>query len=340
MLPATQLLTRRFPSATVRHGATLVAALALLGTAARAQRSTPPVHPAAWIPFRWHGDTIGGRYEPHSALFVPIELEGQPGTFYLQLDTGAGWPRWYEVPLRQVLPTLFGKKGRDTTPDEMIVRGRVGTISFGRDTFLVEKGFGDVLPASSSASALRVVGTLGLRFFRDRVLVLDFPRQRFAIIGPSDAMPVAMPRAITYVPARYEHGYLFVPLRVAGRPVDDFFFDTGASSFALVTSASTWRTFTGRTGSEPDNVRVSVSTWGKQVEDIGAPVAGSVEVGSMHVVRPLVFHQREVPGEPDFFARNPTLSGGLIGNAMFADSTIVVIDLARRRFGIADATKP
>jgi hypothetical protein len=31
------------------------------------------------------------------------------------------------------------------------------------------------------------------------------------------------------------------------------------------------------------------------------------------------------------------VGGGLIGNAMFADSSIVVIDLPHRRFGIAVA---
>ena len=308
--------------------------------AARAQQPAPAEpRPTGWIPFRWHGDTIGGRYEAHAALYVPVTLEGVPGIYYLQLDTGAGWPRWYEVPMRQVLPRALRTAGRDTTPDEVIVRGRVGTESFASDTFLVTKGFGDSLPATGKTNALRIIGTLGLRFFRERLLVLDFPHQRFAIVSHGDALPASVPRSISYVPARYANGYFFLPLRIAGRAVQDFFFDTGASSFALVTTASTWRDFTGRTGSEPDNIRMSVSTWGKQVEDIGAPVAGSVEIGPVRVTRPLVFHQREVPGEPDFFARNRGLSGGLIGNALFADSNIVIIDLSRRRFGIA-VTKP
>lgn len=290
-----------------RLPAAFVAIFALSAALAHAQHASR-AHPAAWGPFRWQGDTLGGRWEPHSAVYVPIDLENADGTYNLQLDTGAGWPRLYEVPLRQVLPRVLGNRAGETAPDEMVVRGRAGNVS------------------------------MGLRFFRNRVLVLDFPHQRFAIVGPNEAMPPGMPSGITYGIARYERGYLFVPFRVADRAVADFSFDTGASRFALVTTASTWRALTGRTGNEPENIRMSVSAWGKQVEDIGAPVAGSVEVGSVRVARPLVFHQREVPDAPDCFARHPEVSRGLIGNAKFADSNVVVIDFARRRFGIAVTT--
>lgn len=296
----------------------------------------PSTRPAAWIPFRWGGDSIGGRWEEHSALYVPVGIEGVRDTYYLQLDTGAGWPRWYEVPLRQLLPQLR-RLGGDTAPDELLLDGRIGSVSFARDTFLIEKRVGDSLSSANAPRAIRVIGTLGLRFFRDRVLVLDFPNHRLAIVERGESMPEELPSSITYLPVHYEHGYVFVPLRIAGRQVNDFFFDTGASSFALVTTPGTWRLFTGRTGREADNVRISVSSWGRQVEDIGAPVAGTVEVGPMRVVRPLVFHQREDASAPDFFSRNPSVGGGLIGNAMFADSSIVVIDLPHRRFGIAVA---
>jgi hypothetical protein len=109
-------------------------------------------------------------------LLVPVSIDGVAGTHYLQLDTGAGWPRWYEVPLRQLVPAVFGAD-RDTTPDELVLRGRIGDLPMIVDTFAVEKGFGDSLPQLQSNDAPRVIGTLGLRFFRHRLLVLDFPEE-------------------------------------------------------------------------------------------------------------------------------------------------------------------
>lgn len=316
-------------------------ALTVVASPLHAQRSLASPRPAPWIPFRWQADTMGGHVEPHAFLYVPVTLDGVAGTYFLQLDTGAGWPRWYEVPMRQLLPRALRVPGRDTAADEVLMRGRIGHVALSRDTFLIEKGFGDSLPLKRGvASAPRVIGTLGLRFFRDRLLVLDFPHRRFAIVARDEALPIDVPRDVSYVPARYEHGYLFVSMTLAGRTVNDFFFDTGASSFALETTAASWRTLTGRTGNEADNRRMQVSSWGKLVEDIGAPLAGDAVIGPVHVSRPLVFHQREVAGAPDFFARDPNHSGGLFGNAMFADAHVVIVDIPRRRFGIAVATSP
>lgn len=279
---------------------------------------------------------LGDRYEPRAVLLVPATLDSSPGDYYLQLDTGAGWPRWYEVPLRRLLPRAFGAVAHDTAPDELALSGRIGPITFWADTFLVEKGFGDSIRTSpESASVPQTIGTLGLRFFRHRVLVLDFPHQRLAILDSAQGFPADLPSNVTYTPARYENGYLFVPFHAAGHDVDDFFYDSGASAFPLTTTAATWRTLTGRSGVESDNIRLSVSSWGKQVEEVGAPLAGDVVLGPLRARAPLVFSQRDEPGQADFFARVPYHLGGHFGNALFFDKYVVIVDVPNRRFGLA-----
>jgi hypothetical protein len=310
-----------------------VAAASLIAAVSGFRAPRPPA-PARWIPCRWSDAAFGGRHEPRAALLVPVTLDGVSGTYYLQLDTGAGWPRWYEVPLRQLLPAALGG-AHDSAPDEVVLRGRVGPVALASDTFLVEKGFGDSLPpADAPGAAPRVIGTLGLRFFRERRLLLDFPRGRIAIADSGRALPAGAPPAFSYIPSRYEHGYLFVPFTVDGRPVDDFFFDSGASAVPLSTTAAMWRRLTGRTGGERDNVRLTLSSWGKLREYVAAPVAGEVAFGPHRVPRPLVFAPREPADGTDFFADAPFHVGGLFGNALFFD-TAVIVDLPNRRFGIA-----
>lgn len=291
--------------------------------------------PAAWMPFRWTGVTIFGRHEPRAALLVPVTLEGVPGTYYLQLDTGAGWPRWYEVPLRQLLPTVFGA-ARDSAPDEVVLRGRIGPIALAADTFVVEKGFGDSLsPAMSRSNAPRVIGTLGLRFFRDRRLVLDFPRQRLAIADSGRPLPGDAPRTITYLPARYAHGHLFVRFTVAADTMHDFFFDSGASALPLTTTMATWRQLTGLTGEETDTRRGSFSSWGRQLLHVQAPVTGTVDFGPFRFDRPLAAAEMLREGERDFFSRAPYPVGGHFGNALFFDRHVLIVDVSQRRFGVA-----
>ena len=176
-----------------------------------------------------------------------------------------------------------------------------------------------------------MIGTLGLRFFRNRLLVLDFVRQRLAIVDRGRRLPDDILDGVAWLPARYEHGYLFVPFVAAGRPIDDFFFDSGASAFPLTTTTTEWRALTGRADTDLDLVRYQVSSWGKQLTEIAAPLAGEVVFGPYRFARPLVFHQRE---QPDFFTSAPYHLGGHFGNALFFDRYVVIIDLPGRRFGL------
>lgn len=220
----------------------------------------------AWSGFVWAPVQAGGAVLARGAVLLPVVLDGAPGrTYFLQLDTGAGWPQWYEVPLRRVLPNAL----RDgPAQDELVLRGSVGGYSLRADTFAIRKSFGDV-----PGRVRPIIGTLGLRFFRGRVLLLDFPRQRFAILDSAQRLPQHITDNASFVPITYRNGHAFIPLRLGSQFVNDFFYDSGASLFPFTTPPELWRTLTGRTGNEGNNTRWRVSSWGKSLEMIGAPLA-------------------------------------------------------------------
>lgn len=314
--------------------------------AGRTAPATQAVTTVSWVPFTWESATVGGRFVKRAALLVPVELEGTTGSHFLQLDTGAGWPMWYEVPLRQlnVVATQH-----DTLPDEVVLRATLGDRVHGypvtADTFLVRKGYGDSLTSSTESSAEssadsrakpQGTGTLGVRFFAHRILIIDFPRQRLAILDSAVALPDGLAHRASFVPVTYQYGYVFVPLVINGIVFKDFFYDTGASLFPLTTTAATWHTLTGRTSQEADNVIWRVSSWGSIIDEVGAPALGSMQIGAFRSDHPLVFHQAERSAHPDFFASVPYHVGGTIGNALFYDKDVVIIDLPHRRFGVAE----
>jgi len=166
------------------------------------------------------------------------------------------------------------------------------------------------------------------------VLLLDFPRQRFAILDSAQRLPQEIVDHASFVPIDYRNGHAFVPLRLGNRVVEDFFFDTGASLFPLTTTPDLWRTLTGRTGNESANTRWRVNSWGKSLEMIGAPLVGDMRIGGLRVSDPLVFHERPDGTGQDFFSTVPYRVGGHFGNALFYDRHVIILDLPRRRFGI------
>ncbi len=123
------------------------------------------------------------------------------------------------------------------------------------------------------------IGTLGLDFFRDRVLLLDFPARRVAILGPGEAMPAWIEEQASWVGVDYREEKLFVPLTLAGETYDDFFYDTGSSLFPVSTTMEIWQKATGRRGDEPSNITWKVPSFGQEVVLIGAPSRGGSRWG-------------------------------------------------------------
>lgn len=274
-----------------------------------------------WQPFDW----IPARFESHTldraALAVRVRLEGLPGEHLLQLDLGA---------TRSVLhggavPDLGAAAvltGNSTT-----VSGTIAGVPVEDLTVGVLPGFRATL---TKGQPLPVIGTLGLDFFQHRILVLDFPRRRFAVLPGGADLPQEVVAGITYLDAELRNGKLYVPVAFDGATQRGFFFDTGASAFAMVTSVDEWTRLTGRRRDDPSNVRVTGSSWEDEATFVGAPMSGTLGAGPASLVSPTVWFA----DDPRFSFANWPATRGMVGNELFAGQAIVVVDLPRRRFGV------
>jgi hypothetical protein len=319
----------------------LWSALALFGAcmtmiascAPRLEEGSAPAAPKAeslpWVPFRWVSFPLGDTVFDRAAVMVPITVEGLPGTYEMQLDLGAGWPLLNEAPYRQ----LLHEHGRaQPEGDTAMISGRISGVPV-RDYRL------HIRPESGSplkpGSPDQKIGTLGLNFFRDRVLLIDFPGRRVAVLDTAAALPAEFARRAEWVDIEYRHGHLFVPITLNGKRYEGFFYDTGASIFPATMTHAIWKEVTGRTGVEPDNVVWRVPSWGKEAVMVGAPALGEVRLGSVELSRPLVFY--EASGlEGLQFENWPYRVSGTIGNVLFADDHVVIVDIPRKRLGIIE----
>jgi hypothetical protein len=272
---------------------------------------------------------MGDRVVERSVLQVPIRFEGGPDSVFLQLDTGSDRTMLYEVPYREVRVEL-------PTPPPRFVHDRVtiGPVDASRDTFWIRPGAGRPL-ASTGA---RTMGTLGADFLRHRVLVLDFPNVRFALLDTSQALPPSVEGRVRWTPLIPRDGKLFVRALVAGEAYNDLFFDSGSSAFPIIVRRELWSGWTGRAVGDPSNEVWSATSWGTEIPLIGAPLSGDLVIAGIHFPRPLAFHHGPVAGIADFFASSSYPVRGYFGNALFFDRFVVVVDVPRSRFGLLDVT--
>ena len=314
----------------VRHLAVLPAALLAAGAAppAAAQAALAPQDSIAWSEFRWGAGTIGGRTYPHAAILVPVTSEELGGTWWLQLDTGADAGLWiYRNPLTQ----LLARRGVAYDSARAVrVSGRIGGYPLRDEPVQVRRFRGDTIHTNDPAPK---IGTLGLSFLAHRTLLLDLPRNRFALLDSAAALPPEVARRVSWVPATLRNGKLFIPLTLNGHQYDAFFYDTGASMFALSTTPEVWRRITGRNGMELENAVMRVPSFGDTVVLKGAPVEGRATIGPAAVSRPVAYYVAAGPDRLDFRTWSFRVDG-LVGNAFFGDRYLIVLDLPRGRFGL------
>ncbi|CAN5812781.1 hypothetical protein BH23GEM5_BH23GEM5_27770 [soil metagenome] len=284
-----------------------------------------------WSAFHWVSATIAGKHFDKAAILVPLTADTLGGTYWLQLDTGADSDVWlYTAPLDQ----LLRRKGpaRDTTRAFVIPSGSIGSYPLRNHAVNIRRVAGDSVRSDEPRPK---IGTLGLNFFRNRVLLLDFPAQRFSILDSAGILPTWIEQRASWANVDYRNEKMFLPLTLDGQTYRDFFYDSGASLFPISTSKEIWQAATGRTGTESDNMVWTVRSFGQNVTLVGAPAQGRASVASAMMDRPLVFYMAEGPEQLDMRTWGFPVSG-LIGNVLFADRYLVVIDLPRRRFGLVE----
>ena len=293
-----------------------------------------------WSRFEWSRQNYSGRTFEKAALMLPVRLEGVDGTYYMQLDTGLNLTVLYGTPYEEVLrrhnafaPEKLGGAPSPQGYARAALSARVGRLVLKDAPVVVRKDYG----GSVKNQGRPKIGSVGLDLFAERVLLLDFPARRFAILDKGEPVPADIERRASFFPVTERNGKLFVTVSHGDDPLGELFYDTGASAFTLLPPA-VWRRVTGREGPEPDNVRVAVPSWGRSFTAVGAPSLKPLRVGTFDAGRQTVYFAESPLPNVDF-EHYPFKVGGLVGNAPFYDAHAVIIDLPRRRMGVMPGGK-
>lgn len=294
----------------------------------------PPAPGVAWFPFQWAGEKVDGKYYDKVAMCLPVQVQQLRGRFIAQFDLGSDATLLYEealknyFPSRQQLYALLDTTQRGTNDvgnHNYATRGlplRLGALVIPHPRLLA--GQGEAVPPDSLYTASeKLVGTVGADFLTNKVLVIDFPGRRMAVLDSVDA---AWRVRTAFVPARIRHNRFHIPLTINKRTYWALF-DTGSSLFALNTDPATWRELVGRPVATDS---LHANSWGQPVTFYGAPMRAGAYLG-----------RTRLPRATAWYTRNARLRAfnqlehvdAVAGNAFFWHST-VVLDFRHSRFGV------
>ena len=281
-------------------------------------------HADSFDSFIWASGEIRGKMYEKAAVLVPVEIPGVETKLYGQLDTGSDATVFYGNLLRRhgvpvdsggAIPLRFrwfghsDKQGPLETP---------GFVDWTTDA--------DVNPQSDDPSE-HIIGSIGLDKVVGKVLILDFPSCKYAVVSDTLAVRQLLPDSVNYVDAAVAYNKFFLSVGLGADTLQAVRFDSGSSSFMLILPYDWWQWATGLSAESPTVVKDTIPSWGKGVETWTAPAKYELTFGQIRIPAPMVTYI----DWPDSTLTNARI----MGNAPFYNDYIVVVDCIRQKFGVA-----
>lgn len=286
-----------------------------------------------WIPFRWTGDTISGKYFDRSAIVIPVSIENIPARFNMQFDLGAVRTVIYGnsiAPYLDAYPELEKKIDPSKT---FLIQGennpmfagmslQMGGASFDGLDIGYFKSYGGTLNREDLLSDTeKHIGTIGPDLFHGKIVIIDYPKKR---IGICEALPKEYKKA-TFQPFKSSDGRPKIPLTINGK-IQHVMFDTGSSIFTLQT--------TKKKALEAAGAKIvdslTVNSWGKKLTFYGVKAKKPIKFGTKILEGSTLYYDEQETFQ-DFYKFVEIW--GLTGNAFFLDNT-VIINYKDRLFGV------
>ena len=246
-------------------------------------------------PFFW------GPYEKGTVKFekasILLAVKGEEER-YIQLDTGSDSSYAYGESERK----SFSLASRD------------------------EREFIHTFNPKPEISGDKIIGTLGADFFTNKCLLIDFPRETISI---SDCEKEKLDQKFVWIHgSRSNFGHLLIDVVVGEHVIKNVMFDTGSSIFSLAVKEDDWKKIVVERAIEHPTHSIVVPSWGKLLTMIGADPKMPVCIQSICTSKPVYILPKE------FGLENYGISG-TIGNALFYDTHVLVMDFKENKLGLA-----
>ncbi len=283
----------------------------------------------SWIKFVWSKDTISGQIFNKSAMIIPCKIDGIENVVTFQFDLGSNESMIYENNFSSLysknkllanniynfnFPLNFFNK-RKLFKDLKLT---VGDNYFINKNALVYGDYGDKYSIESVKKNDTIhIGTIGTDLLKNKVLIIDYPKNRFAIC---ETVPLQFEKNI--YPIEIEDGdQVIIPLKIKGK-TRKVTFDTGSSLFPIIASSEDRPKYS--TNKKIDSIEVS--SWGEMHYVDSRMVTDTFEILGKKYCNVKIYENHSGKGIS-------TNDDGMIGNFLLWNN-VVIIDFKNKKMGI------
>ncbi len=279
------------------------------------------------IPFRWLGDSVNEKWEPHTAILVPVKLPNCPGQFYMQFDLGSPYSLFYKNKLAAIqkkypaavqLSDSTGKLANFsfTTGKTRITAKEIVVKQFDNSTIHWDK------------HKIEIIGTIGTDLVDGKVLIMDYPNQKITV---SAAIPPKWLVGITLSDFMYAGRSILLPATIQGKRTM-LFFDTGSSRYELLTDRKTAQSL-----AIPGTpiIQSKVRSWSNYLTSNSLASIDSISISGLKIpLRYATYMEGVSSGQVEQMMKMGI--GGMTGNKLFLPYKLV-LDTKHKKFALLPA---
>lgn len=268
------------------------------------------------LKFQWADRKLDDQVESHTAIMLPLIIEGLPHKFYLQFDTGAPTTLIYgkSISSLQSLGIDIQEVQKGENSYVSLLNAELGGNETEMGMIQILEDYGNVFQVEDTLHTIKL-GTIGADFLDQRTCLIDFQE---AYIQLYEERPDWMD-SLQFVPFDFEGRRFMLPATILGKELD-LFYDSGTSAFGLITSKNRYDTYTDE---DQEEIKYAANRFGESLNIHHKASETRINIGNTDLPLQRISY---VDMYADFqrFMTPFTRIGGWLGNKPFIESTMIL----------------
>ena len=264
------------------------------------------------IPVKW----ISSNENPHSALLLPIKIDGINQTFFMQFDSGSSTTVFYKKSLESIAKKFQNQLKIDTKKNEISSSFSIGNMKIVSNTFEV-LNYGEEI-SFDNPNAENSIGTIGTDLLEKRVTVLDFKNNQCSFIEKiqeNDFSDFEFKKRKILIPSIIENENL------------KLLYDSGTSGYELITTKEIWQQYRLRNSAVKTE---KGNSWGNTLHVYSASAKKKIQFDKLTLNLSEVTYIEGTSDLQKFLMKRSGMQG-MIGNKLFLNHKLI-LDCKNEKF--------
>jgi hypothetical protein len=264
------------------------------------------------VPIKW----ISSDENSHSALLLPVKLNGINQTFYMQFDSGSAVTVFYKKSLESIAEKFRNQIKINATNNPISIALTIGNMKVVSNNFEV-LNYGKKINFDAP-KATNIIGTIGTDLLEKRIAILDFKNNQCSFIEKI--------KEDDFSNFEFKKRKILIPSNIENEKLK-LLYDSGTSGYELITTKEIWQQYRIKNSA----VRIEKgNSWGNTLSVYSACTKKKIQFDKVILDLSEVTYIEGTSDLQKFLMKRSGMQG-MIGNKLFLHHKLI-LDCKNEKF--------